>query len=253
MSKPPRDAIEFILNGQPYELTREVVNSHLADVPPDRVSKHAVRINDVWFPVIQAFAIATGIPRSDFISHTARRHLAALGYEVHSEIDSRTTPRIGASAAPAVGPARAPRPGHVADDEEWHTEANAQAAVVTNLAGRGWRILSVANTATKERGIDVIAVLDGCTAGVEVKGFPSRNYADPSRSSETKRTPPARRPGIGMHKQCSPLCACAARNRSGGASSRSRTFPDTAIFTSRPAGPSLGRKLKCGGSGQTEA
>lgn len=40
-------------------------------------------------------------------------------------------------------------------DETWHTEANVQAAVVTALASKGWRILSVANTATKEHGIDV--------------------------------------------------------------------------------------------------
>ena len=40
-------------------------------------------------------------------------------------------------------------------DEPWHTEANVQAAVVTALASKGWRILSVANTATKEHGIDV--------------------------------------------------------------------------------------------------
>jgi hypothetical protein len=36
-----------------------------------------------------------------------------------------------------------------------HTEANVQAAGVTALARKGWRILSVANTATKEHGIDV--------------------------------------------------------------------------------------------------
>ena len=40
-------------------------------------------------------------------------------------------------------------------DETWHTEANVQAAGVTALASKGWRILSVANTATKEHGIDV--------------------------------------------------------------------------------------------------
>jgi Holliday junction resolvase-like predicted endonuclease len=65
--------------------------------------------------------------------------------------------------------------------EERHTEANVQAAVVTALAGTGWRILSVANTATKEHGIDVIAEREGRTVGVEVKGFPSHNYADPAR------------------------------------------------------------------------
>jgi hypothetical protein len=57
---------------------------------------------------------------------------------------------------------------------EWHTEANVQASLVTALATNGWRIQSVANTAAKEHGIDVIASRDDQTVGIEVKGFPSR-------------------------------------------------------------------------------
>ena len=78
---------------------------------------------------------------------------------------------------------------------EWHTEANVQALLVTALATVGWRILSVANTATKEHGIDVIAARDGQTAGIEVKGFPSRAYADPVRAGEQKRTSPSTQAG----------------------------------------------------------
>jgi len=58
---------------------------------------------------------------------------------------------------------------------------------VTALVARGYRVLSVANTATKEHGIDVIASRDGATVGVEVKGYPTRNYADPARASERKK------------------------------------------------------------------
>lgn len=79
--------------------------------------------------------------------------------------------------------------------EEWHTEANIQASLVTALAADGWRILSVANTATKEHGIDVITSRDGQTVGIEVKGFPSRGYADPSRAGEVKRTSPSTQAG----------------------------------------------------------
>lgn len=79
--------------------------------------------------------------------------------------------------------------------EEWHTEANVQASLVTALATDGWRILSVANTATKEHGIDVITLRDGQTVGIEVKGFPSRGYADPSRAGEVKRTSPSTQAG----------------------------------------------------------
>jgi Holliday junction resolvase-like predicted endonuclease len=192
MGNQGRSATHFTLNGHRHELTRELVEARLADVPPDTIRKHAVRVNDTWFPVIQAFEVATGIARSEFISHTARRHLAALGFEVFGEIDSR-------ASAPATPPVRLSvlsRSAGGADlAEEWHTEANVQAAVVTALAASGWRILSVANTATKEQGIDIIASRDGRTLGVEVKGFPSRGYADPARAGETKRTRPSTQAG----------------------------------------------------------
>lgn len=189
-----RAAIRFTLNGQRYELTREDVESRLTDVAPDAIRKHAVKVSGSWFPVIQAFEAATGIPRSQFISHTARRHLAALGYEVAGDVQPHAplpTAR-GAQAPPAT-----PGPRRETTDlaGEWHTEANIQAALVTALAGEGWRILSVANTATKEHGVDVIASRDGQTVGVEVKGFPSRGYADPARAGEVKRTSPSTQAG----------------------------------------------------------
>src|SRR3546814_18162779 len=93
MSSQGRASIQFTLDGQRYELSREGVESRLLDVAPDAIRKHAVRVNDTWFPVIQAFEVATGIPRSELMSNTARRHLAALGYEVAGDIETRTTGR----------------------------------------------------------------------------------------------------------------------------------------------------------------
>lgn len=78
---------------------------------------------------------------------------------------------------------------------EWHTETNVQSSLVTALAREGWRILSVANTATREHGIDVVAALADETVGIEVKGFPSRNYADVARAAERKRTSPSTQGG----------------------------------------------------------
>ena len=63
------------------------------------------------------------------------------------------------------------------------------------MTAQGWRIISVANTGTKEHGVDVIASRDGQTVGVEVKGFPSRDYADPARAGEVKRTSPSTQAG----------------------------------------------------------
>ena len=112
-------------------------------------------------------------------------------------------------AAALTRPPRLSAPAPIG--EEWHTEANVQAFLVTALVSDGWRILSVANTATKEHGIDVIAARDGQTVGVEVKGFPSRGYADPTRSSEVKRTSPSTQAGTGTPRPSSRRCDCAAR------------------------------------------
>ena len=84
-----RESIRFTLNGHRYELTRKDVDFRMADVAPDAIRKHAVRINGSWFPVIQAFEAATAIPRSEFMSNTARRHLAALGYEIAGDVETR--------------------------------------------------------------------------------------------------------------------------------------------------------------------
>lgn len=100
--------------------------------------------------------------------------------------------------SPSTSPPAAPNDvltGQHAFSGEWHTEANVQASLVTALAAEGWRILSVANTATKEHGIDVVAAREGQTLGIEVKGFPSREYSSPARAGEKKRTSPSTQAG----------------------------------------------------------
>ncbi|ANZ40751.1 hypothetical protein BBK82_36920 [Lentzea guizhouensis] len=195
--------VRFILNGRHYELSRAQVEARLSGVEPEPVREHAVLVDGTWFPVKQAFEAALGVPRSEFISHAARRHLKALGFDLRGDVTSRDA-AMGTAAGPVTAPARdepsavragAVRAGAVRAEEEWHTEANVQAAVVTALTAAGWKIRSVADTATKERGVDVVAERGGITAGIEVKGFPSRTYADPSRAGETKPTSPSTQAG----------------------------------------------------------
>ncbi|GAA5122480.1 hypothetical protein [Haloechinothrix salitolerans] len=187
------EQVQFILNGDRYKLSRAEVEARLASVEPESIREHAVLVNHTWFPVKQAFEVAVGVARSEFISHTARRHLAALGFEVRGEITSRHAAR---AAAPKRETGPTPVGSSVVDaGKEWHTEANVQAAVVTALAAAGWTVRSVANTATKERGVDIIAEYAGVMVGVEVKGFPSRTYADPSRAGEAKPTAPSTQAG----------------------------------------------------------
>ena len=82
-------------------------------------------------------------------------------------------------------------PAAAADEGEWHAESRVQASVVSHLATEGWLIESVADTATKAHGVDIVATRDARRIGVEVKGFPSKKYADPARADEIKRTRPA--------------------------------------------------------------
>ena len=69
---------------------------------------------------------------------------------------------------------------------EWHWEGNVQSAMVAHLAMTGWSVLSVANTATKERGVDIIAATNGHRILVEVKGYPSKLYVRGSRQGEVR-------------------------------------------------------------------
>lgn len=79
--------------------------------------------------------------------------------------------------------------------EEWFWEGNVQSIVVRELANRGATVRSVVDTATKARGTDIVAVLDGRVLHIEVKGWPSKRYADPRRAGEVKPTTPALQAG----------------------------------------------------------
>ena len=229
MSHPEVEPIEFTLNGRLYVLARAVVEGRLEGVEPHAIREHAVLVNGEWFPARQALAVALGIPDHLVKSRTARAKLSALGFETRrvtdptgdasaaagtpeSEATSGTdsdqappTPSEAApdSSSPNGASAQEPRtrgrsaaPGQPAQParrtpDPGRPEADVQAFVVAALGAAGWAIRSVANTATKEHGIDIVAERDGQTVGVEVKGFPGLNYADPGRADRRKRTRPS--------------------------------------------------------------
>jgi len=58
----------------------------------------------------------------------------------------------------------------------WYWEGNIQARLVTYLATQGYAIRSVADTASRSQGKDIVAVTpDGRELWVSVKGFPANN------------------------------------------------------------------------------
>jgi len=107
---------------------------------------------------------------------------AALLAEFHAGLHSASLP---ADIAPATDEVIAALPSR-----DWFWEGNVQKAIVIHLQTEGWEIVRQADAATKERGIDVVATRAGRTLAVEVKGFPSKQYADPTRAHERKRASP---------------------------------------------------------------
>ena len=73
-----------------------------------------------------------------------------------------------------------------ADARGWTWEGNIQAAVVRHVANQGWKIRRVANTESREHGIDIEADLDGVSILIEVKGYPSERYRNGPNEGQKK-------------------------------------------------------------------
>ena len=111
------------------------------------------------------------------------RQLAAEGLIRRDSFGSPIT-NFGTAVQPAARPtAPVPHP-------DWFWEGNVQASTIRHLTTQGAVIRSVADTASKARGTDIVASLDGRVLHIEVKGWPSATYADSRRAGEVKRTQP---------------------------------------------------------------
>lgn len=104
--------------------------------------------------------------------------------------DDLGRPIMNFAVGSAGPPPTAVSPGLTPHQQEWFWEGNVQALVVRHLAALGAVVHSVADTASKAHGTDVVATVDGRRLHVEVKGWPSTTYADPRRAGEVKRTQP---------------------------------------------------------------
>lgn len=82
--------MRFHLNGESFDLDPEIARVRILGSTPDPVQTHWVEIDGRRWPAKQALETATGISRSNFISHTAVRVLSRLGFET-SDIPSPST------------------------------------------------------------------------------------------------------------------------------------------------------------------
>jgi len=124
--------------------------------------------------------------RHQHINQTCRL-LADQGLIVRDSAYGRIVNRLRSDAPLPVREARA-EPSTTAS--EWAWEGNIQSCIATHLAATGWSIIRVADTAQRERGVDIIAEQDGRRLLVEVKGWPSNTYARGEHAGQPKPTQP---------------------------------------------------------------
>jgi hypothetical protein len=94
----------------------------------------------------------------------------------------------GGAPSPRAPAAR--QAASTAREQEWAWEGQVQSHLVAYLALNGWSIIRVADTAQRERGVDIIAERAGHRLLVEVKGWPSSTYARGERAGQPKPTQP---------------------------------------------------------------
>lgn len=105
-----------------------------------------------------------------------------------SSSDAPAIPRVAPAASTAEARALNPKSDEKTDSHEqgWFWEGNVQAAVVRHIASRGWHIRRVADTKSRENGVDIEADLDGVSLLIEVKGYPSDRYQSGPNEGQKK-------------------------------------------------------------------
>ena len=77
--------MRFTLDGDPFELTPEIVRARLQGCTPESVRSYWVEIDGTRWPVKQVISVATGVhDRQRFQSQASRRWLIRLGFPVGS-------------------------------------------------------------------------------------------------------------------------------------------------------------------------
>lgn len=87
-------------------------------------------------------------------------------------VPATTAPAPRSSPRPEAGERSQP-PADTDRHAHWAWEGNVQAVVAGALASAGWQLRSVADTASRAQGVDIVADRAGRRLLVEVKGYPA--------------------------------------------------------------------------------
>ena len=116
--------------------------------------------------------------------------LRRVGRGLYVPVESPLVPVVESGGA---GLAQTPFPP--AEGRSWPWEGAVQAVFAEHLVENGWVITGMADTATKQQGVDLLAAKNERRLGAEVKGWPSTGYSDPRRAGEVKPTQPTNQAG----------------------------------------------------------
>jgi peptidoglycan/xylan/chitin deacetylase (PgdA/CDA1 family) len=121
--------------------------------------------------------MCTNSPDNHAVQYGDLRRVGRGLYRLAGDDDSTNT----TASTPVPGSVQAPSSAASVEDlvdatAEWWWEGNVQAAVVHHLASDGWSIRRVADTSSREHGVDIEATRGTDRLLVEVKGYPSATY-----------------------------------------------------------------------------
>ena len=193
--------MRFTVNGRQLELTADDVRRELRDVRPEPVHQYSIRVGSATYPVKQAFEVVTGIPRSGFTTQAARRVLAAVGFNViagGSQLRAQEVPHDDVAGVASLVTAVSPGEG------DWYAEARVQAMLMGHLRREGWEIIRSADTARRERGVDIEATRGSETLAIEVRVFPASATPIPEGPGRGRRHNRAPRPKSGTRARSWP-------------------------------------------------
>ena len=74
-------------------------------------------------------------------------------------------------------------------EDDWFWEGNVQDKLAKHFENQGFKV-TVTDTLSKSKGIDISATRNSDTLLIEVKGYPSNKYVDGSKQGLVKKTQP---------------------------------------------------------------
>lgn len=147
--------------------------------PAELIAQARTRGSNYPDSTLRTFIVAVmcvNAPDNHAVKYGDLRRVGRGLYQLEGEESSALITARPAAVAPEAPPVPAASDIRQDATTEWWWEGNVQAAVVRHLAAEGWSIRRVADTSSREHGVDIDASRGAERLLVEVKGYPSATY-----------------------------------------------------------------------------